>query len=72
MGSPDMVAAPLRMCDARAHQQSGGGGGNIYYCRKQEGRGAKNTGCTWETRLSSNSNTLKAPPTLMTFSVQSS
>lgn len=27
----------------------------------------ENTGCTWETRLSLNSDTLKAPPTLMTF-----
>lgn len=29
--------------------------------------GEENTGCTWETRLSLNSDTLKAPPTLMTF-----
>lgn len=61
LGTPDTAAAPSE-------------GGHFYYCRKTGGRegGREDTGCSWETRLSSNRNTLKAPPTLMTFSVQSS
>lgn len=73
LGTPDTAAAPSEgvtggLTNNRRADTS-------TTARKQEGGregGREDTGCSWETRLSSNRNTLKAPPTLMTSSVQSS
>lgn len=64
LGTPDTAAAPSEGGMGWAHQQREDG--NIYYyCRKTGGGGSrKNTG---RTRRSLNSDTVKAPPTLMTF-----
>ena len=63
--SLQVATAPTECVMGWARQQKKDGN-NFYYCRQEGGRW-KNTGCTWETRLSFNSDTLKAPPTLMTF-----